>query len=133
MVQMMMATMMTAAMAANTHGVASVRVFSWGWDSPVPGLAGPLPAGFGVVGAPDDGAGVVGVVVGEPEGSVGDGVATVTLPWVAASAALAATAMENVDQAKRVKASVVTVSLRSTVVSWGRGVFVHSYIRKHTD
>ena len=79
--------MMTAATPARTQGMALVRVCSWGLDSPVPGLAGPLPAGLDVLGAPDEGAGLVGVCVDGPDGlldcavGVGVGVVAATLPW----------------------------------------------------
>ena len=135
-VQMIKAMMMTAATAASTHGVASVRVCSWGSDSPVPGFAGPLPAGFGVLGAPEEGAGLVGVCVEGPDGlvesGVGVGVVAATLPWAAliwavfiwavpAWAALAATVVDSMDPAQRANAAAVVASLRNIVTSKGLG------------
>jgi hypothetical protein len=125
---MISAMMMTAATPASTHGTALVRVCSWGSDSPVPGLAGPLPAGLGVLGAPEDGPGLVGVCVDGPEGLLasGEGVAVVaaTLPcaWtvVAAAAgvaAFAAAVVDAIDPAKRAKAVVVMANLRSIGIS----------------
>lgn len=123
---------MTAATPASTQGVASVRVCSWESDSPVPGLAGPLPAGLDVLGAPDAGAGLVGVCVEGPEGlvesAVGVGVVAATLPWTAllwaallgaAGAAVAATVVESMAPAKRATAKVVVANLRNIDTSRG--------------
>jgi len=129
---MISAMMITAATPASTHGTALVRVCSWGSDSPVPGLAGPLPAGLGVLGAPEDGPGLVGVCVDGPEGLLasGEGVAVVaaTLPcaWTvvaaaagvaAFAAAFAAAVVDAIDPAKRAKAAVVMANLRSIGIS----------------
>ena len=70
-----------------------------------------------MLGAPDDGAGLVGVCVEGPEGlvesAVGVGVVAATLPWTAllwavllgaAGAAVAATVVENRAPAKRATA-----------------------------
>jgi len=118
---MISAMTMIAATAARLHVVASVRVCSWGSDSPVPGLAGPLLAGLDVVcPPPDEGAGFVGVAVDGPEGLLGEavGVGVVAATWpcrAAGFAAFAAAATDNRDPVKRVSARVVRANLRSIV------------------
>ncbi len=92
---MIKAMMMAAATPARIHGTTSVRVCSCCSVSLVPGLAGPVPAGFetSVVGS------AVGVAVEGPEGLLGSGdgvVVAATLPC-APPAALAATAVESMD------------------------------------
>lgn len=116
---------MTIAAAPRIHGMTLVRFSSCGSDSPVPGLAGPLPAGFGVSEAPCDGPGLVGVWVDGPDGLVasGEGLGVVAATWLptcpeAGPAALAAPAVSK-EPNSRVRANAVKVILRSIVSATG--------------